>query len=155
MKEDKFYADSMLGKLARWLRLMGFSVEYATPDLSDDEIMKYCREKGLFLITRDKELSARYQDSIYMESDSYEEQLKAFTSKFRPSQELYFTRCPLCNGSVRKMKTADFEGDLPEGIRLRQRHIYACEKCGKAYWEGSHFDAILKKINGIMNEGQS
>lgn len=155
MKEGKFYADSMLGKLARWLRLMGFDVEYATSDLTDDEIMRYCSENRLFLLTRDKELAARYRISLYMESDSYEEQLKAFTSMFRPTPELYFTRCPLCNGTVRKMKTEEFGGPLPEGVRLRQRHIYVCEECGKAYWEGSHFDAILKKLNGIMNEGQS
>lgn len=149
MKKEKFYADSMLGKLTRWLRLMGFSVEYASSDLTDGEIIRHCSENGLFLITRDKELSARYKASIYMVSDNYSEQMRIFTSIFRPSPELYFTRCPLCNGSVRKMETKNYPGQLPEGVRMRQQHVYVCDSCGKVYWEGSHFDAISKKINEV------
>lgn len=152
MKIEKFYADSMLGKLARWLRLMGFSVEYATSEISDNEIIERCNEQGLFLITRDKELSARYRNSLYMESDNYAEQLKHFTSIYRPIPELYFSRCPLCNGLVQKERTEDYKGHLPEGVRKNQKMVHVCMDCGKVYWEGSHFDAILKRINQI-NEG--
>ena len=149
MKAEKFYADSMLGKLTRWLRLMGFSVEYATSDLSDDEIISHCTKNHLFLLTRDRELSLRYRESFYMESDIYLEQLKDFTAVFRPDPELYFTLCPICNGSLIKTKIEDYTGNLPTGVRLLQKRVFVCKDCGKVYWEGSHFDAILKKINEI------
>ncbi len=154
MKEENFYADSMLGKLTRWLRFMGFSVQYATSDLSDNDIIDYCTENRLFLLTRDRELSIRYRNSLYMESDRYTEQLKTFTDIFQPDPELYFTKCPLCNGSLRQMKIEDYKGDLPEGVRLLQNKIYVCVQCGKIYWEGSHFDAILKKINEFSKRNQ-
>lgn len=152
MTEERFYADSMLGKLTRWLRLMGFSVEYASSDLADDEIIQHCKIQDLLLITRDRELSIRYKRSLYMESDNHVDQLRFFTAKFKPDPGLYFSRCPLCNGKVTKMNTLDYTGQLPEGVRLRQNLVYVCSDCGKVYWEGSHFQAILKKLNQI-NQG--
>ena len=77
---------------------MGFSVEYASSDLADDEIIQHCKIQDLLLITRDKELSIRYKRSLYMESDNHVDQLRFFTAKFKPDPGLYFSRCPLCNG---------------------------------------------------------
>lgn len=150
--KEKFYADSMLGKLAKWLRLMGFSVEYATSDLSDRDIIQRCKDHDLLLITRDKELAVRYRKSLYMESDNHVDQMRSFTAKFKPDPKLYFSRCPLCNGQVNRVSTPDYEGQLPEGVRIRQNVVYVCGECGKVYWEGSHFQAILKKLNQINQE---
>ena len=150
--KERIYADSMLGKLARWLRLMGFSVEYATSDLSDRDIIQYCKDNDLLLITRDKELAVRYKKSLYMESDNHVDQLRSFTSIFKPDPKLYFSRCPLCNGQVNRIRTPDYVGHLPEGVRIRQNVVYVCGECGKVYWEGSHFQAILKKLNQINQE---
>lgn len=153
MTHSGFFADSMLGKLARWLRLMGFSVEYAKSDKSDNEIIEHCKERGLFLLTRDKELAIRYQPSIYMPSDNYREQLKLFLGEFEATEELYFTRCPLCNGEIRKVPVREFDGEIPEGVRKRFEVIHLCTSCGKVYWEGSHFDVILKTIREL-NSGR-
>ena len=152
MTQTEFFADSMLGKLARWLRLMGFSVEYAKPERTDDDILTTCIEKGLFLLTRDRELAQRYPNSMYMPSDKYPEQLRIFLATFKPDKSLYFSRCPLCNGKTVKTLIRDFEGEVPEGVRERFEHIYVCSVCGKIYWEGSHFEAILKTIKGLTGE---
>ncbi len=145
-----FLADSMLGKLARWLRLMGFSVEYAASNKSDNEVIELCRKTKLFLLTRDKELYSRYKPSMYFSSDNHLEQLSAFLSVIKPEKELYFTRCPLCNGRTEKRDTGSYNGVLPEGVKNHFTSIYVCSKCGKVYWEGSHFDSILKTINCLV-----
>ncbi len=58
----------------------------------------------------------------------------------------------MCNGPNEKLETAGFSGQLPESVRERFSHIYRCVDCGKVYWEGSHFDAILANIRKIVEE---
>lgn len=144
-----FYADSMLGKTARWLRLMGFSVEYATPDIDDQEILEHCKAHSLFLLTRDRELARRYESSMYMNSDNYVEQVKRFLEQFKADENLYFTRCPLCNEELEVIPADEYSGDVPEGVKERYKVLHICNKCGKVYWEGSHFDSILATLKNL------
>ncbi len=92
MSEVRFFADCMVGKLAKWLRLMGFYVEYANSELSDSEIMEHCGENHLFLLSRDRELCLRYPKSMYIESDDHNEQLKQVLREFPYNSSKYFTR---------------------------------------------------------------
>ncbi len=142
----------MLGKLTRWLRLMGFSVEYATPDKKDTEILSYCRQNSLILLTRDRELSQRYKDSLYIKSDDYRDQIKVFIGNHEPSEELFFSRCPLCNSELEIIPMEIFKGDVPDGIREKYTRVFHCSNCGKVYWEGSHFDSIRKTLKDIISE---
>lgn len=153
MQVRKFYADSMLGKTARWLRLMGFSVEYAPSDITDDEILDHCRTEDAFLLTRDKDLSRRYEKSLYFDSDNYVDHLKLFLGKFKSDENLYFTRCPLCNGEIKMTPIDEYRGKVPEGVRERFQVLHICTKCGKVYWEGSHFDSILAALTEL-NSGE-
>lgn len=150
MVMKKFFADSMLGKMAKWLRLMGFYVEYANSTVTDDEILDHCIRNELFLVTRDKELSKRYEHSMYMPSDQYREQIRTFLGVFPPDSSLYFTRCPVCNGAMKTSRTADYPGEIPDGVRRRHEKLYICTECGKVYWEGTHFDAISETIRELV-----
>lgn len=147
----RFLADSMLGKLARWLRLMGYYVEYVKSDATDSEIIDKCLRENLFLFSRDRQLCIRYPRSLYLESDSYMDQLKEIVSRFPPDRANYFSRCPICNGRVEKILTDQYLNQLPESVKERFEYIYLCDDCGKVYWEGSHFDAILETIKKIEN----
>ena len=152
MSGVEFLADSMLGRLAKWLRLMGFYVEYARSDIGDMEIIEICREKKLFLLSRDKELCSRFSNSMYIQSDNHHEQLRQVLTRFHPVPPLYFSRCPLCNGEVEKLGTSEYNGVLPESVRERFDFIYTCKSCGKVYWEGSHFEAILDTLNDLERD---
>lgn len=152
MTNTKFLADGMLGKLAKWLRLMGFYAEYAGSEMTDSDIIVYCTENRLFLLSRDRELCARFSESLYIESAHYTEQVKQVVRVFGHDRSLFFTRCPVCNGLTRKLDTTEIPEPLPESVRDRFQYIYMCEDCGKVYWEGSHFDAILDTIDKIVKE---
>lgn len=149
MDAGEFYADSMLGKTARWLRLMGFSVEYATPDMKDDEIIRQCEERNMFLLTRDRDLTRRYAKSMYMASDDYHEQVKHFLTEFKADEGLYFTRCPLCNSELKVVPADEYSGEVPEDVKKRYQVLHICDNCGKVYWEGSHFDSILATLRNL------
>ena len=147
----RFFADSMLGKMCRWLRLMGYDVGYATSDMADDAIIDICSGENLILITRDRELSMRYRNSMYIKSDMYEEQLREFVARFPPDESLYFTRCPLCNGLLKVTDDPDIMKGLPPGVRKVQNKVYICTQCGKVYWEGTHYASIKNEIRSIVH----
>ena len=149
--EMRFFADSMLGKMCRWLRLMGYDVGYATSDMADDSIIETCSREDLILITRDRELSIRYGNSIYIKSDRHEEQLREFVARFPPDESLYFTRCPLCNGLLRNTDDPAIMESLPPGVRKLQNRVYICTHCGKIYWEGTHYASIKNEIRSIID----
>lgn len=151
MSTVHFLADSMLGKLARWMRLIGYYVEYAGSEESDTQIIEHCIENNLFLLTRDREMSSRYANSLYLDSDKYFVQLKRVMVEFPPDKDLYFSRCPVCNGLVNKIPANSYSYSLPESVRERFYWIYLCNDCGKVYWEGSHFEAILETIKRLEN----
>lgn len=101
-----FMADGMLGRLCRWMRLLGYDVTYAGSEKEDAEILRECESRGLFLLTRDRELSRRYRESMYLESDDWRRQLAQVMAAFPPERSAMFTRCPLCNSSLWLWATA-------------------------------------------------
>lgn len=147
----RFFADSMLGKMCRWLRLMGYDVGYATSDMADEKIIEICSREDLILITRDRELSMRYRNSMLITSDRYGEQLREFVARFPPDESMYFTRCPLCNGLLRATDDPAIMEGLPPGVRKMQKIVYICTQCGKVYWEGTHYASIKNEIRSIVD----
>ena len=115
----------MLGKLARWLRILGYDTELASRE-KDSELIVRARMEGRILLTRDKSIQG-----IHL-PDGLEDQL-VFLAKnlgMKIPSEPQPRYCPACNGELEPI-----QGGLPEGVD----HGWKCRKCGKLYWEGSHW----------------
>ncbi|HLH85258.1 MAG TPA: Mut7-C RNAse domain-containing protein [Thermoplasmataceae archaeon] len=149
---NTYLADSMLGKLCRWLRILGYSVEYVTSDIDDDQIVNQTVGHSSVLLTRDRELSRRYGNAILFDDDDLLKQIRSIVRRDPPDPSLFFTRCPLCNTILEKRDPEDLNGLVPDGVRKRGLDIYHCPKCGKVYWKGSHYDSMLKKIELFLGE---
>src|SRR3990172_10823697 len=94
----KFVADRMLGKLARWLRVIGQDVTYG-PHLSGYGLIREARREGRLILTRDRGLARKKPpDYLLIQSDQFREQLKQVVQACRlePFKEA-FTRCVECN----------------------------------------------------------
>ncbi|WP_171823531.1 Mut7-C RNAse domain-containing protein [Thermogymnomonas acidicola] len=142
-------ADGMLGRLCRWMRLLGYDVTYAGSEKEDAEILRECESRGLFLLTRDRELSRRYRESMYLESDDWRRQLAQVMAAFPPERSAMFTRCPLCNSSLVAVGNGEVSSLVPDGVLERHDRFYRCTGCGKVYWEGSHFRNIKGEIDRL------
>ncbi|MCS7127149.1 MAG: hypothetical protein NZ953_01965 [Thaumarchaeota archaeon] len=140
-ERPRFLADSMHGKLARWLRLLGYDSVYAKSD--DDHILLEAESSGRVIVTSDVELHRlavkRGVRSVLVPLEGIESQLAAIAEEvsreFGLDVEEFFepeaTRCSLCNGELVE------EGD--------GRH-YVCTSCGQRYWEGSHWSRIERTL---------
>ncbi|RLF06705.1 MAG: hypothetical protein DRJ60_04065 [Thermoprotei archaeon] len=150
--QAKFIADGMLGKIARWLRLMGYDVEYSK-DISDNHLIDRARSSNRVLLTKDFELYRRARlkgvQAVYLRGSCLEEDLAqlARLNYITLKVDLKRTRCPLCNGSLREIGRFEAAKYVsPEIVEVHER-FWICSKCGKVYWIGKHWISIQERLH--------
>ena len=151
----KFLADGMLGKLTRWLRMMGHDVQYS-PAFGDDELMVISKKEQKILLTRDLEL---YQRSInkginafYVEGASEAERLAELAKHFNFSLRvnLEASRCPKCNTRLRPVAKETIAEQVEVKTYANYNEFWQCPSCSQVYWQGAHW----KKICATLNEAK-
>lgn len=163
MSFERLLIDSMCGKLARWLRLLGFDVEYFK-EVNDEDLILRAKESGRVIITRDQELHFKAIKkgvrSILLTSIDHVENMRKLLRELNvkiielPPKE---TRCPLCNSKLKEVDPTSVMHLLPsEDLAHKHRRFWLCEKCNKVYWIGSHWrniKEILSQVKRCMEEG--
>ena len=140
----KFLCDHMLGTLAKWLRFLGYDTAY--PGSIDDNALKALAAKeDRVLLTRDKELSGRVPEAVYVASDDLDAQFAQVVRAFGLTAKDAMSRCSVCNAAIEAVPKEAVKGHVPEGVYDRHRDFWRCRQCGRYYWPGSHFDRVLAK----------
>ncbi len=151
----KFAADSMLGKLAKWLRLMGKDTVYLRePDIK--KIKAALAENRIFL-TRNTKLydflikRVCSEDNIYfVQSNHPEQQLREVASRFNIPMNRSFRLCCICNFPIKKVSRQIVKDLVPEYIYNNHKTFYFCAKCGRVYWPGSHAKNISDTLANLL-----
>jgi len=155
--DEVFVVDAMLGRTARWLRILGLNVLY-DPSWSDDRLLEVALRLNATVLTRDRELASRAASmglSVLEVSGKSETERMRFLIKklgLRPVIDPSRSRCPVCNGSLREVSKEDVSHLVPEGVLRRQERFWICVECGKVYWLGSHFRNMKKFLERCVNE---
>jgi hypothetical protein len=153
LRKPKFIADVHLGRLTRYLRMMGFDVLYNN-DFNDDEIVEISlNEKGAIL-TKDRGILKRNQvtHGYWVRNIEVEEQVKEVLKRFDLQKEIKeFTRCIECNEPLKSIKKETIIDQLPPRVANSQNDFYRCPVCKKIYWKGTHYLRMLKFIQSIKN----
>jgi len=145
-----FLADVMLKKLARWLRILGVPTLYAG-DYSedDDEIIKLAMRKKAVLLTLDKKLFEKARDYVsaaILSSTRLERQLVQLAKEYCLDFGAFPARtiCPHCNGAIKEVQKERVKKKVFAAVYRRHEKFWLCQnrKCGKVYWEGSHWKKI-------------
>ena len=143
-----FLADVMLGKLSRWMRLLGFDVEYLKLNQVDPESL--ARKSGRILLTRNLKTLKRCREFTDIEcynpdSNNPRRQLELIISEFGlriPREE--YVRCPVCNGSLNAINGEILTGEIPDWVRQHNTHFKKCSRCTRVYWRGTHGIALFR-----------
>ncbi len=137
----KFFADRMLGKLAKKLRLLGFDTMYIS-QIDESEILKLCTETDRILITRDKELHSKALKkgikSFLLRTDSWRQQLTELSKIVELRNSTAMTRCSLCNAELNRASPEKVRQKVPLYVQQIREEFYECPVCGRLYWKGSH-----------------
>ena len=147
----KFIVDSMLGKLARRLRIMGYDT-YFDPKMDDHDILKLSKEEGRSIVTRDTQMAKiRGAKLFLLRSTDIAEQLKEISklAKIRLDSSRSFSRCPGCNTPVKDVSKEEVKKIVPKFVYETLNKFSYCPKCKKAYWQGTHYEKLLKELKNI------
>lgn len=140
LRQVRLVADVHLGRLVRWLRLLGLDCHY-DPALDDAALAACSEREQRILLTRDRGLLKRRKVShgICIRSDQAEEQVREVLDRLQAEGQLApFSRCLACNGSLADVPAAAVAQALPPRVLATHREFKRCTLCGQVFWAGSH-----------------
>ena len=152
--DNKFIVDLMLGKLARYLRILGYDTHYPRFE-TDSEILRKALREGRILITRDRELYEKAIEngieSVFVKDVSLIYSLNRLYCLRLIKLEIDFsrTRCPRCNYPLKKASNP------PLKMHLKRKNMiyFICDNCGSIYWVGSHWKSIYQVLGEARSIG--
>ncbi|MFQ6067980.1 MAG: Mut7-C RNAse domain-containing protein [Candidatus Bathyarchaeia archaeon] len=152
----KFVTDGMLGKLTRWLRMLGHNVKYAK-NLDDKMLIKIAKTEKRILLTRDIELyqqaTSQQAEAFIVEGKNEAERLAALSRRFSLKLELNpdLSRCPKCNTKIKPAEKDKITNKIPPSTKTFYEEFWECPKCGKIYWQGAHWKRITETLREARN----
>ncbi len=140
----------MLGRLARWLRILGYDTLYDSR-WTDDELARLARAEGRILLTRDVALARRRGvRALFIVSERVEGQLRQVAQALGLRAECSFTRCAVCNGRLEQVPKGWAWGYVPPYTFCTQREFRLCPNCNRFYWRGTHWERMQRVLAELV-----
>jgi len=150
--ERRFILDNHLGRLAAYLRMLGFDCLYRN-DYQDDELAAASSVQGRILLTRDKHLLMRTQGQFgyWVRSKVPRRQLEEVVRRFDLAPAVRpFQRCVRCNGLLQPVSKAEILHRLEPLTCQYYDEFRRCPDCGQIYWKGSHFARMQRLVEQVI-----
>lgn len=151
LRSPAFVLDSNLGRLARYLRLLGFDCLYQN-DYDDETVANIADQEQRIVLTRDRALLQRkiITRGYFVRAVRPRPQVKEVLARF----DLYrlvdpFNRCIRCNGDLQAVDKQVIEERLEPRTREYFDSFRICTACGQIYWQGSHHARSLRLIEEL------
>lgn len=144
---EAFYCDTMLGRLARWLRLLGYDAAYDA-EIGDWELLSRCRRESRILLTRDQSIIKRWQvgrgwvRTVLLKGDLLAEQVSELEAAVDLTAAM--PRCPVCNRPLHGLDRDAAKEKVPPYVFQTQTEFQTCMTCGRVYWKATHWQEIEK-----------
>lgn len=148
--EVKFAADRMLGRLVKWLRIIGQDVIYG-PHLSGYGLIRAARAENRLILTRDRGLKQKQPPPfLFIESDHYRDQLRQVVSQCGLGLgDNLFTRCVECNSLLQSRPKETLGNSVPPYVFSSQDNFFACPTCQRVYWAATHHQKMLEELRNL------
>ncbi len=145
----RFVVDSMLGKLARYLRIMGYDTAYQRSYSGQglSELVK----GGRVLLTRSSANATEYPDAVFIDKDLVKDQLKVVDAHLRLTRDRskWFSRCLVCNSPLSKPDGEEAKEHVPDFVFFKYpEKIQFCPSCRRFYWPGTHRERMVERLKG-------
>jgi uncharacterized protein with PIN domain len=145
----RFFADVMVGRLARWLRILGYDTLYER-DIEDEQLLQIAEIEDRVVLTRDTGILKRKTRAqvIFLESEKPKLQLRQLQScaNVRKREQFLFTRCSWCNSTLQTVPRDDVRDKVPPYVFRTESVFLHCSRCDKIYWRGTHKDRFLGQL---------
>ena len=149
----KFILTRELGRLAKWLRILGYDTVYFKQDNLSSLIIQALREERIVLTRNQRLIRPGGVKIIFVEAEKVRQQITQILQvlHIKPQPGMMFSRCILCNEALVDIAKESVRGEVPEYVYNNHEHFIACPKCRRIYWRGTHWgnvQAIIKEIGG-------
>jgi uncharacterized protein with PIN domain len=151
LRRTRFILDVHLGKLARYLRMLGLDAAYER-DLDDAAIIDLSLRQQRVILTRDLGIlkQSRVTHGYWLRHDEPGQQLREVLLALDLFRQLQpFTRCMDCNGRIEPVNRNAVRGQISPNTFQRFQEFWQCRDCMKIYWRGSHYDGMLRQVKGL------
>jgi len=141
----------MLGKLTRWLRMLGYNVKYSNK-LGDAQLITMAKKDKGILLTRDLELyqqaTAKAVGAFYLQGKTETEKLAELAKRFNIKLDINMatSRCPKCNTKVETISKEEVVGKVEKSTFAYYNEFWKCPRCEQIYWQGAHWTRIQKTL---------
>jgi uncharacterized protein with PIN domain len=153
----RFVVDTMLGRLARWLRAMGYDTLYPG-ETGDRRLLDLALGEGRILVTRDRML-ARLAEPRHclITAERLDAQLREAVALLglRPREADWLTRCLECNAILEPRPRDTLRGLVPAHVYATHAEFMACPRCGRLYWPGTHARRMLDRLSRLLHDVQA
>ncbi len=148
LRRTAFVLDVNLGKLARYLRMLGFDTAYRN-DYSDPEVVATSLRAGRIILTRDRRLlyPKAVTHGYWVRATRPDEQVREVLARFDLSGQIRPKhRCLDCNGLIEPVEKSEVTEWLEPLTKKYYDEFYRCAACAKIYWKGSHYEHMRRRV---------
>lgn len=153
----KFIVDCMLGKLAKWLKILGFNTLYFSK-IEDSDFMALAIKEKRLLLTRDTGLIEKSGNikSLFIESEDWKDQVEQVLDAFNLWQDIRpNSRCIECNQELKSLPKKRARNLVAPFVYEHARSFALCPRCGRVFWQGTHYQDMEYKIEEIFKKRKS
>jgi len=148
----KFIVDRTLGKMAKWLRILGYDTTYwASADL--DGLLHKAHDEARILVTKDSRLYRKKGGlrAVHVREDNPFLQLREVVQHFQLPihDENLFSRCLHCNVPLEEVNRDDVREEVPDYVFHMHQEFSRCPSCRKVYWMGTHHDHMTMVVKRL------
>ena len=159
ISEIRFIVDHNVGKLTKWLRMMGYDSLFFNGS-DDSDMVKQALTEDRIILTRDTEIMKRRVitngrlEAVLIKSENPEHQMQQLMAIIDFKQQLRpFTLCLECNQPLVARSPEDVADHVPPYVYKTQKQYMECPSCHRIYWQGTHWEAMTRRLKQLLNSG--
>lgn len=153
----KFIVDCMLGKLAKWLKILGFDTLYFSK-IEDSDFLAMAKKEKRVLLTRDTGMIERSHDikCLFVESEDWKDQVRQVLDAFALWEDVHpNSRCIECNVELKSLTRKKAKNLVAPFVYEHARSFALCSRCGRVFWQGTHYQDMEYKIEELFKKRKS
>jgi len=155
LRRPRFLLRDNLGRLARWLRILGYDAVVMKAIPFSTIISRATKERRIFLsrCAKEMKLPAGVAHQL-IRSDNHLKQLRELLPLLVLDESMLFTRCIRCNRLLTTIDPARMQDRIPAYVAQTHKHFTLCRHCGKVYWQGTHYADMKRTLTDIFQTNE-
>lgn len=155
--EYRFVVDINVGRLAKWLRVMGYDTLFPR-DANDNDLVRIALREDRVLVTRDAGFSLRraarqgQMHVVHIVDDDLRGQLRQLVRELKLDSQGGFSRCVLCNELLSLAAKVELVDRVPPYVYQNQQSFMECPRCRRVYWRGTHWASMVSQLEQVNKE---